>query len=84
MIKLCKKFTNNEKINSKIKLSNNSSLVIVIFVILKFRNIPNIHSVVPNFDPDTNIVVTYLDLRYLCSVSDFFTMIRTDKTRNIT
>ena len=30
---------NNEKINSKIKLSNNSSFVILIFVILKFRNI---------------------------------------------
>ena len=30
---------NNEKINLKIKLSNNSSFVILIFVILKFRNI---------------------------------------------
>ena len=30
---------NNEKIKSKIKLSNNSFLVILIFVILKFRNI---------------------------------------------
>ena len=30
---------NNEKINSKIKLSNNSFFVILIFVILKFRNI---------------------------------------------
>ena len=30
---------NNEKINSKIKLLNNSSFVILIFVILKFRNI---------------------------------------------
>ena len=30
---------NNEKINSKIKLSNNSSFVILIFVIFKFRNI---------------------------------------------
>ena len=30
---------NNEKINSKIKLSNNSSFVILIFVILKFWNI---------------------------------------------
>ena len=30
---------NNEKINSKIKLSNDSSFVILIFVILKFRNI---------------------------------------------
>ena len=30
---------NNEKKNSKIKLSNNSSFVILIFVILKFRNI---------------------------------------------
>ena len=30
---------NNEKMNSKIKLPNNSSLVILIFVILKFRNI---------------------------------------------
>ena len=29
----------NKKINSKIKLSNNSSYVILIFVILKFRNI---------------------------------------------
>ena len=29
----------NEKINSKIKLSNNSSFTILIFVILKFRNI---------------------------------------------
>ena len=29
----------NEKINSKIKLFNNSSLVILIFVIFKFRNI---------------------------------------------
>ena len=29
----------DEKINSKIKLSNNSSFVILIFVILKFRNI---------------------------------------------
>ena len=37
---------NNEKINSKIKLSNNSYFVILIFVILKFRN-----PVVPNFDP---------------------------------
>ena len=27
---------NNEKINSKIKLSNNSSFVILIFVILKY------------------------------------------------
>ena len=42
---------NNEKINSKIKLSNNSSFVILIFVILKFRNIGLLHSVVPNFDP---------------------------------
>ena len=30
---------NREKINSKIKLSNNSCFVILIFVILKFRNI---------------------------------------------
>ena len=30
---------NNEKMNSKIKLSNNSSSVILSFVILKFRNI---------------------------------------------
>ena len=30
---------NNEKIISKIKLSNSSSFVILIFVILKFRNI---------------------------------------------
>ena len=30
---------NNEKINSKIKLSNNWSFVILIFVILKFWNI---------------------------------------------
>ena len=30
---------NNEKINSVIKLSNNSSFVILIFVILKLRNI---------------------------------------------
>ena len=30
---------NNEEINSEIKLSNNSSFVILIFVILKFRNI---------------------------------------------
>ena len=29
----------NEKINSKIKLWNNSSFVILIFVILKFQNI---------------------------------------------
>ena len=29
----------NEKINSQIKLSNNSSFTILIFVILKFRNI---------------------------------------------
>ena len=30
---------NNEKPNSKIKLSNNLPFVILIFVILKFRNI---------------------------------------------
>ena len=30
---------NNEKINSKMKLLNNSPFVILIFVILKFRNI---------------------------------------------
>ena len=30
---------NNEKINSEIKVSNNSSFVILIFVILNFRNI---------------------------------------------
>ena len=30
---------NNEKINSEIKLSNNSSFVTLIFIILKFRNI---------------------------------------------
>ena len=30
---------NNEKMNSEIKLSNNSSFVILIFVTLKFRNI---------------------------------------------
>ena len=30
---------NNEKIKSKIKLSNNSSFVILIFVNLKFQNI---------------------------------------------
>ena len=30
---------NNEKINLKIKLSTNSCFVILIFVILKFRNI---------------------------------------------
>ena len=30
---------NNEKMNLKIKLSNNSSFVILSFVILKFRNI---------------------------------------------
>ena len=29
----------NEKLNSKIKLSNNSSFDILIFAILKFRNI---------------------------------------------
>ena len=29
----------DEKINSKIKISNNSSFVIFIFVILEFRNI---------------------------------------------
>ena len=39
----------NKKKNLKIKLSNSSSFVILIFVILKFRNIG--HSVVPNFDP---------------------------------
>ena len=32
-------FLKNEKLNSKIKLSNNSSFVILIFAILKFRNI---------------------------------------------
>ena len=38
--KLCRKlFMSNEKINSKIKLSNNSSFAILIIVILKFRNI---------------------------------------------
>ena len=30
---------NNEKINSKINLSNNSSFVILILAVLKFRNI---------------------------------------------
>ena len=29
----------NEKLNSKIELSNNSSFVVLIFAILKFRNI---------------------------------------------
>ena len=38
---------NNEKIKSKIKLSNNSFLVILIFVILKFRNIGR--SIIPSF-----------------------------------
>ena len=32
-------FLKNEKLNSKIRLSNNSSFVILIFAILKFRNI---------------------------------------------
>ena len=32
-------FLKNEKLNSEIKLSNNSSFVILIFAILKFRNI---------------------------------------------
>ena len=32
-------FIKNEKLNSKIKLSNNSSFVILIFAILKFRNV---------------------------------------------
>ena len=32
-------FLKNEKLNSKIKLSNNSSFVILIFAIMKFRNI---------------------------------------------
>ena len=39
IMKLWKWFMNNEKINSKIKLLHNSSFVILIFVILKFRNI---------------------------------------------
>ena len=30
---------NSEKVNSKIKLSNNSSFVILMFVILKFRKV---------------------------------------------
>ena len=34
-----KGFIKYEKLNSKIKLSNNSSFVILIFIILKFRNI---------------------------------------------
>ena len=40
-----------KKKNSKINLSNNSSLVILIFMILKFRNIGRSNSVVSNFDP---------------------------------
>ena len=31
-------FLKNEKLNSKIKLSNNSSIVILIFAILKLQN----------------------------------------------
>ena len=37
--------------NSKIKLSNNSSFVIFIFVILNSKILVVLHSVVPNFDP---------------------------------
>ena len=42
---------NNKKINSKIKLSNNSSFVILIFVIWNFEIFVVLHFVVPNFDP---------------------------------
>ena len=42
---------NNEKINSKIKLSNNSSVVILIFVIPNSEISVVLHSVVPNFNP---------------------------------
>ena len=52
---------NNEKINSKIKISNNSSFVILIFVILKFQNIGLLHSVVPNFDPHPTILPCPID-----------------------
>ena len=40
-----------KKINSIIKLSNKSFFVILIFAILKFRNIDLLHFIVPNFDP---------------------------------
>ena len=57
---------NNEKINSKIKLSNNSSFVILIFVILKFEIV-----VVPNFDlhPIKHFFVT---LQFLKKMNFFF------------
>ena len=42
---------NNKKINSKIKLSNNSSFVILIFVIFNSEILVVLHSVVPNFNP---------------------------------
>ena len=48
---------NNEKINSKIKLLKNSSFVILIFVILKFRNIDRSTFRLPKFwlSPQGNI-----------------------------
>ena len=69
---------NNEKINSKIKISNNSSCVILIFVILKFQNIGFLHSVVPNFDPHPNIFEIFFQYYgamwdiYLIGINDIF------------
>ena len=51
-----KGFLKNEKVNSKIKWSNNSSFVILIFAIWKFRNIIVLHFIVPNLDPPSAIV----------------------------
>ena len=45
----------NEKINKKIKPPINSSFVMLIFEISKFRNIVVLRLIVPNFDSNPQI-----------------------------
>ena len=62
----------NEKINLKVKLSNNSSFVILIFVILKFRNIPTLLPTMLHFCSQHNIFLpVYL---FRCKHSQCFVL----------
>ena len=61
----------NEKINSKIKLSNNSSFVISIFVILKFRNIGR-SKFWPPPSPFVNVIEIWGRLSAWCTWASLF------------
>ena len=78
-------FLKNEKLNSKIKLSNNPSFVILIFAILKFRNISYSTFCLSKFltltftlwGSKTNIFSIYLTIKKICPTYKFFSIFST-------